>query len=58
MTNVKPTPRRRQLTLGEQWHKDVVKRRRSDTVWAVVAFVATLVVITGYAAYISYFVAR
>lgn len=58
MTNAKPTPRRRELTIGEQWKRDAIRRRRSDAVWAAVAFTATLLVITGYAVYISYFVVR
>lgn len=45
-------------TIGEQWHADVVRRRRADAAWALLALITTLAIITGFAVYISFFVVR
>lgn len=45
-------------TIGEQWHADVMKRRKADAAWALLALITTLAIITGFAIYISFFVIR
>lgn len=45
-------------TIGEQWHADVMKRRKADAAWALLALITTLAIITGFAIYISFFVVR